>query len=275
VQPWPDDLPLFAPVERCIYCGARERKLTDEHIVPYGLYGRSVLPAASCRECADIINREIEEPLMRGSLLAIRQFFNMPTRKRNKPRPTHQNVTLRTREGVERTVRVPIDKAPTYVFGFSLPVAGYLAGRPEVEEIYVRGEAVCTNPSVTREAAKAAEGEALKLLEIDQQAYMRFLAKIAHGFTVGFAGVDAFEHRLPPLILGRQAQGRSPNVSATHLIGWDYLPEEPFVADDMRMAYVPLLYGTGTVHTIRLRLFGRFGMPAYLIVAGPGVACSA
>jgi 5-methylcytosine-specific restriction endonuclease McrA len=43
----------YSNVNRCIYCGTLEN-LTDEHIIPYGLGGRSILPKASCSECSNI-----------------------------------------------------------------------------------------------------------------------------------------------------------------------------------------------------------------------------
>ncbi len=44
---------VFDPVGRCIYCGrGPDAKLTKEHIIPYGLNGHLILPAASCEICA-------------------------------------------------------------------------------------------------------------------------------------------------------------------------------------------------------------------------------
>ena len=45
----------YAPVGRCIYCGAFSNALTKEHIIPFGLAGNAlVLPKASCQTCAAI-----------------------------------------------------------------------------------------------------------------------------------------------------------------------------------------------------------------------------
>lgn len=42
---------IYQPVNVCIYCGGTGA-LSDEHIIPFGLGGRWVLPKASCAECA-------------------------------------------------------------------------------------------------------------------------------------------------------------------------------------------------------------------------------
>jgi hypothetical protein len=58
----------FDPVNLCIYCGRSDGLLTREHILPIGLGGGLILPAASCRACQDI-TKNIETKCQRGNLL--------------------------------------------------------------------------------------------------------------------------------------------------------------------------------------------------------------
>jgi hypothetical protein len=63
----------------CIYCGTRERSLTDEHIVPYGLNGNLVLPKSSCSACAKITSAT-ELKVLRGFLNAGRRKIGIKSR---------------------------------------------------------------------------------------------------------------------------------------------------------------------------------------------------
>src|SRR5665213_1960681 len=78
------DAITFPPVGACIYCGATEG-LTKEHIIPLGLGGQFVLPAASCPACSKITS-DFERKVLRGFMLDGRIVDNFPTR-RPKERP--------------------------------------------------------------------------------------------------------------------------------------------------------------------------------------------
>src|ERR1700722_13971721 len=86
----------YPPVGRCIYCGADagEAELTDEHIVPFALGGRSVLPKSSCRRCAHITGSVVERFCLRQMLGAVRTQRGFPTR-RPKERPQTFQFTAR------------------------------------------------------------------------------------------------------------------------------------------------------------------------------------
>jgi hypothetical protein len=51
----------------CIYCGKRDVRLTDEHVVPFSLGGHHILEAASCLTCADI-TKKFEQDVAREPL---------------------------------------------------------------------------------------------------------------------------------------------------------------------------------------------------------------
>ena len=70
-------------VGRCIYCGASEGKLSDEHVTPFGLNGRLVLLKASCEKCARITS-SVERRILRGMLFAARA--ELGTRSRGSSR---------------------------------------------------------------------------------------------------------------------------------------------------------------------------------------------
>jgi hypothetical protein len=62
---------IYLCVGRCIYCDADDVKLTDEHIIPLGLYSPGILPKASCPKCAVVTSR-IEGKVLRSEFGSIR-----------------------------------------------------------------------------------------------------------------------------------------------------------------------------------------------------------
>jgi hypothetical protein len=54
----------FGPVEQCIYCGATNVTLTDEHLMPSALGGDLVLVRASCISCQKEINEKVENVVL-------------------------------------------------------------------------------------------------------------------------------------------------------------------------------------------------------------------
>jgi hypothetical protein len=106
-----------------LYCGTTERppgvdRFTDEHIVPLALAGTLILQQASCEECAKIINRQIESPLLRHDWAAFRAKYKFPTRnKASRKKITHVNAT-----NVDGSpLRIPLGEhsTPILIYKFS------------------------------------------------------------------------------------------------------------------------------------------------------------
>ena len=111
----------YDPIGHCIYCGATEfpggaGRFSDEHIFPYALGGRMVLPEASCDTCAKIINGQIESPFMRNEWGHLRAKQKFPTRKPQKRR-TQIRIRNRTGEHLSIPIRDHSTPVPQYRFG--------------------------------------------------------------------------------------------------------------------------------------------------------------
>jgi hypothetical protein len=107
------NLPL-APINKCIYCGSTE-KLTDEHIIPYGLKGTWVLPKSSCLECNKITSK-FERIVLQDELGAVRYKGDFPSRHRS---GSHRHLNIQyEKNGSINDVQV---EKEDYVTILSLP----------------------------------------------------------------------------------------------------------------------------------------------------------
>src|SRR5205807_9538393 len=91
-------------IGQCIYCGTTEGPLQDEHTVPYGFNGDSVLLEASCKKCADITSA-FETVVLRDTLSAARAAVGAKTRRkkrRQSPLPLYV-----VRNGKEEEIEAP------------------------------------------------------------------------------------------------------------------------------------------------------------------------
>jgi len=71
---------IYLPVNLCIYCSATDA-LSEEHIVPFGLGGRWVLPKASCAGCASKTST-FEQTCQRTMFGPMRMYYDLPARRR-------------------------------------------------------------------------------------------------------------------------------------------------------------------------------------------------
>ena len=196
----------YAPVGVCIYCGTTSRKLTDEHIIAYGLNANAILPKASCEDCNNI-TKKIEERVLRGFAWQMRTALGFQTR-----RPKEAPKTFRlgvVRGGVEEEIDVPVEDHPILL---SLPMYAppvYLDNR-----VYKKGrdykEGIGLSGLVTvwfrdrDEILRRYNAESIFVVQkMDHIAFAQMLGKIAYCFAVaelGFAAVE--EPYILPAILG-------------------------------------------------------------------------
>jgi hypothetical protein len=76
--------PKSPTIGECIYCGNKSG-LTDEHTIPFALFGMAILKKASCRDCA-AKTQKVEQRLLRDTFGQVREYLQFPTRKARKSR---------------------------------------------------------------------------------------------------------------------------------------------------------------------------------------------
>jgi len=259
---------IFEPVGRCIYCGANgERvKLTDEHVIPFALGGNLILPQASCKKCAKVINETIERKCLRRMFGPLRLRLNYPTR-RPKERPKTLPVLLEIDGKVEKQeVQVADRPHVTIMFAFELP--GIIKGLSPEESAKIEFPATWVNTAdfdFVRKSARKINKLAKRISvggEFHPGTFSKMLAKIGHAFAVAELGIDGFTPWLPDAIIGKT------ELQPGYLIGGlpDQLPASEY-AYEIQLGSKEMPNNRKLV-IVRIRLFADLGAPEYVVVAG-------
>jgi len=257
----------FSAVGACIYCGASgdSARLSDEHIVPYALNGKGILPAASCSDCAKE-TAKFEGRLTRGVFLPIRLQGNFRTR-RPKERPSKLPMYDVVEGGFApiNPEYVPIDMYPAFHTLPEFERPGILAGEePAGEFKNVRLHAWWPPDLQSRLGHLKAAGMKKKSLSgFLFNDFVRLIAKIAHGVAVANYGHASFHPFLLETILNR-------STSAAYYIGGtgERLPEKENETHRVTTAIHHVDEKVLLVVTIRLFAFMHPPAPIYVVVAG-------
>lgn len=192
------------PVGHCIYCDARN-DLTNEHIVPFGLSGDLVLPAASCKACAKITSA-VERQVLRGPMRAVRIHRGLRSRRKHEGAPPTYALTV-VRGGVREVVHLPRDEYPVLLHFPTFPVPRALTG---AEGVGIELSGVLTlsfgrSPDQVRDDLGAQE--VIVTTAGDQPvAFARMVAKVAYSFAVAMDYDSMLEgtSEVVPAILGQR-----------------------------------------------------------------------
>jgi HNH endonuclease len=262
-----------APVKRCIYCGNVSNLLTDEHIIPDGIGGNLILPEASCQACATAI-MDFEPIIINHQYRAARGILNIRSKKRGKKR---KPLTLEyIPDGSDNVVEY--EASPDAPFGIAVPI---ILDRPGMLLQYPPDHLIGWGAHQFFQPDRLGERGAPTGM-IHQGRFWRFLAKIAHGYSVSCLGFDHFKPYLRSYI-------RFPNACdidgyffdrthMTHYIG--NAPEEEWITGKslhtislqegiVRVwAAPPSGYSFRRIAIVHVQLFTNLGLPVYELVTG-------
>lgn len=247
--------PLIGPVGECIYCGTQSGRLTDEHVLPYSLDGCLVLPQASCDSCAEITSR-LEFTVAREmyELLRIKRDFKS---RRKKRRPTHFAADVVDPQGQRSTTQIPTSVFPTSYVALELPPPGILTGAPKTTKNPEMKLHIKRDETEYNRALETLDLRAIGFRhKLDWASLLRFIAKVAHGYTRALVGKAGYEPTLPDLILGRSSH-------LSYIVGGGSVNPHP---GEVAFALVPA--GQDLYLTAFLTLMGRGRLPTYQAVAG-------
>ena len=248
---------IVGNVGQCIYCGTKEGKLTDEHIIPKGLNGPFLLKKASCLEC-NRITSDFERDVLRKSLIEPRRGLDIPSKsKKNWPEYFELDVI---KKGKEETIRLdPSDNFSMLIVPEYLQPS-YFDGRKTEKgiSIYALTKGPVSGPSIDYLKNKYDFEEFSKSVVWDAN-FPRLLAKIALGFAVARYGNDNFEKKyVIPYILGEKFDGISKWVGTA--------PDK--IINDKEFHSVKVGVTDKGDAFVRIKLFGSWDVPEYLVVVG-------
>ena len=262
----------YSPVGSCIYCG-RKTELSTEHIIPYGLGGRWIIPESSCLPCAKKTGA-FEGTCQRSILGPLRMHYNLPTRRpQERPSTLPLKVKLKP-DGAWTTIQVDRDICPFLVL---FPI---LDLPEEITDSRTRVSKGATARTFWIRAASFSDGispgdpmtylgELCKKLGISSveptaafrvPEFFRMLAKIAHAFSVAELGGASFRSFLVPSILENKLD------DSARYIGGMTANSHPST----------LLHQVSQLHCtekpelviVGIQLFAPLGTPTYVVVVG-------
>lgn len=254
----------------CIYCGRADVPLTDEHVVPYAIAGNAVIfEEASCEQCARTI-QPFEQRVLRTTYGDLRLQLDTPTRNR-KDRKSYITHSFRKLDSAGTIVgevdfRASWDRSPIMCCSWRGGPPTILTGEPPAA--HIEGERwVYQDHRLKKFLADAGRkiGHsgplAYKIGDLCEKSFLRFVAKVAHGYAVATHGLDAFDYLTPDIILGKD-----PHIG--HFVGgiWDIPPAEPggssfLIHFNIPDSETPFLLA-------KVRLFGLLGTPEQVVVVG-------
>ena len=258
----------YAAVNRCIYCGTNE-KLSDEHIIPFGLGGRWVLPKSSCAECAKKTSA-FEHTCQRTMFGPLRMYYDLPTRRR-KERPKKLPLKVKLTPNAEWSV-IDVDQEvyPFLVLFPLLQMPDELSGDTTsgergaaVKNLWIRA-ASFRDGIMPHLAALIAE---LNVADIEPTAtvrapeFFRMLAKIAHSFAVAEMRMGSFSPFLTPVICDADTSN-----SVQYIGGLQHT--EPVAGGIHQLSFGSHTCARPDIVAVRIRLLAALETPTYYVAVG-------
>ena len=268
VKPLPEHpFKRYEAANVCIYCDAAEH-LHDEHIIPFALGGRWILPGASCGECGKKTSA-FEGTCARTILGPLRMLYDIRSRRRKK-RPKTLPLKVRKTLGADwTTVEVNREEYPFLILLPLLELPDDLTGNvtagergAKTKNIWTRGAfgQLGVRPHLETLAKRFNVAELMPTGEVDVPSFCLLLAKVAHSYATAKMGVGNFEPFLPQIITTGDLS------NCVQFIG-GILDQEPETNNLHEVSFEREIAPPGIV-AVRIRLLACLGTPTYFVSAG-------
>ena len=243
----------------CIYCGATDVELSNEHIVPYSLGGSHVLRKASCARCADITKR-FEQKVARGLWGQARTAFDAPSRRKSQRK---QKLEMSDPNSGGRKFAIPAAEFPAGLVFYKMGQAGLLQGLAPDIDISDNWQLVVIDDDQRREnfLAKYPERELIIGFQHVPHDFGRLLAKIGYGQVLTDLDPGDFRPLCLPYILGHR-----PNIS--YIVGGTYEDQEPLRDTGYTLETTGFAIADRFMLVAQIRLYSNTAAPAYHVVVG-------
>lgn len=194
---------VYKSVGVCIYCGATDN-LTNEHILPFGLSGSSILPKSSCQQCAAITGK-VEQDILRGSFSPVRVFRDLKSRSKHKDAPRQIEVAI-TRNNNHEVILLNIDEAPILLPFPIYPLPSHCLSKESMIGILVSGHHTIRFGSDPLDIAKRLGGSKIDIdVQLKPVEFARMIAKVGYAFAYAEGEIEHIEGPsfVLPAILGK------------------------------------------------------------------------
>ena len=244
----------------CIYCGSRDGKLQDEHVIPYGLGGSWILEKASCAAHAKLTSAW-ETDLLRHAWGAARAALGVRTR-RKKQRAEGFELGLEAK-GVVRKVRLSHAEHPAPMAWPVYAPPGVKPTNPKIPGTPVVRLRTLLRVGKAKALATPHGADSVRFRFPDPLLFARFLGKVGYGFAVACSGLEAT--RNAPLLHAIL----SDSTDIYQFVGNVEVPE-PFTGDSEQ----EVAMGSDELgRVVYIRLLGVMRAPEYVVrVDTPGAA---
>lgn len=252
------------PVGECIYCGALptpEDPLSDEHIIPLGLYGTYMLGKASCKACAKITS-DFEGKVQQHDMGGVRYSLGFPSRRKGKRKDIKLPVEVVTRSGEVKNVEVPPED---YYPIIALPVfkpPAYVSKEKYEGGIELVGYVTTPSKRSLEKFDKEHDAKEIAIYSLRwPEAWARMFAKIGYALAVSEYGVGRLKKE--DVYVLNAILGRTNDVGM-----WVGCVEKPVYGDEYKEQVAGLFLEDGEIHAV-IKLFSWLNtVPEYHVVVG-------
>lgn len=257
------EIHTFEAAEACIYCFARDVRLSTEHIVPEGIGGMYKLPAASCDSCAARTSA-LEGRVISRIYGDARAHFGT-RRKRNKKFPDEFSVRRET-DGLQETVVVTLSDHPGAVTTLNFRnTPGILRHQPlmDTDDWGNADIRVWFAPNAMANIAKIG-GKVVVTNDLPVSDFARFLAKIAHSYAVAILGPESFRSFLTEAVISDVPK------HLPHYVGGSRHGMPPSSQPDLHGLLLSRVPHKTLPHLwqVSIQLFAPLGFPVYDVIVG-------
>ena len=252
------------PIGCCIYCGATDGRLTDEHVVPKGLGGTLILKKSSCDACAALTSK-IELRVMRGFLDHGRQAMGIKGRKSHRRvLPSVISQTVIHGDDALEVIDVPPVEAiqVMHLPVFTMPAFLTPHDPPRIprDDLNVSAIDTATFGPNGADVLRKHKADGIRFEDsMDIWAFARMLAKIAHAHHVAVRGLFPLEESpLVPLILGKTSDAANWIGNTEH----DPLPPKGSV---LHLLQDVSSEEDNRATMVRIKLFAHIDGPTYAL----------
>lgn len=183
-------------IAQCIYCRvlpSLEDPLSDEHIVPLGIYGTEILEKASCKSCAAITS-DFEGKVQKYDIGGLRYALGFPSSHKNRRKDLKLPMEVVTTRGEVKNIEVaPEDYYPIIALPLFKPPA-YVSKEKYEGGIEMVGYTRNTTKRSLEEFADRHDAKQIATYSLRwPEAWARMFAKIAYASAVKEYGLSRFE----------------------------------------------------------------------------------